>query len=94
MSGRIRAARKVKYDWKQEVDFWLDQEIKLKGEKMTIKELASRVARGESKKTQASIGDIREILSVLSDMTYAEAIDVHNILYKNGKARAKKVKSK
>ena len=35
---------------------------------MTIKKLASEIAKREGKKSQTQIGDIREILSILSDM--------------------------
>lgn len=37
---------------------------------MKINELASAVAKIEGHKSQARIGDIREILSILADMSY------------------------
>jgi hypothetical protein len=64
----------------------------------TIKELASAIAKKEGKKSQARIGDIREILSILSDMLFDEKNDrlddLVTILYKNGRKRAKKSKIK
>lgn len=74
---------------------------KIFGDKMTIRKLASVIAKREGKKSQARIGDIREILSILSDMWYEEVtknewridesakecIDV--VLYLNGKKRSK-----
>lgn len=36
---------------------------------MTIQELASKVANAEGKKHQATIGDVREILSILVEMS-------------------------
>lgn len=37
---------------------------------MEIKKLASKIAKSEGKKSQATIGDIREILSILADMSF------------------------
>lgn len=37
---------------------------------MQIKEIASAIAKKEGHKSQARIGDIREILSILADMSY------------------------
>lgn len=70
---------------------------------MTINKLASEIARREGKKSQARIGDIREILSILSDMFYANysehGVDLQKVidatgyldscLIKNGAKRAK-----
>lgn len=39
----------------------------------TIKGLASIIAKKEGKKSQVRIGDIREILSILSDMVFSSA---------------------
>lgn len=38
------------------------------GAKMTIQKLASKLAKYEGKKHQATIGDIRELLALLSDL--------------------------
>lgn len=71
---------------------------------MSLNKLASAVAKREGKKSQARIGDIREILSILSDMMFEQferhgwKIDMdlpHAIdsqLYRNGQRRAKKIK--
>lgn len=67
---------------------------------MTIKELVSHIAKQEGKKHQASVGDVREIVSLISDMFYADlnekeprdCISTIAALYKNGKRRAKRKK--
>lgn len=60
----------------------------------TIKALASAIAKTEGKKSQARIGDIREILSVLSDLLVEERSGMESkiftCLYINGLKRAKK----
>lgn len=61
----------------------------------TIKGLASAIAKKEGKKSQARIGDIREILSILSDIHYysissGKGYTVGMILYDNGAKRSKK----
>ena len=65
---------------------------------MTIRKLASIIAKKEGKKHQASIGDIREILGILSDITYDSYnygySKVFDVLYLNGYRRSKKKKSK
>lgn len=62
---------------------------------MTIKQLASQIAKVEGKKSQARIGDIAEILSILSDMTW-ETLGMDesplNTLVDNGRKRAKRKK--
>ena len=61
---------------------------------MTMKELASKIARIEGRKTQARIGEIREILAVISDIIYSEErADVYDLLCKNGARRAKRGKT-
>lgn len=35
---------------------------------MTVKDIASKIAKLEGKKVQARIGEIRELLSILSDL--------------------------
>ena len=39
---------------------------------MTLNKLASKIARLEGKRSQARIGDIREILAILGDICCAE----------------------
>lgn len=58
---------------------------------MNIQQIASTIAKKEGHKSQARIGDIREILSILSDMTY-DSPDVVPTLVKNGIARRKRMK--
>jgi hypothetical protein len=60
---------------------------------MTIQKLASEIAKREGKKSQARIGDIREILGILSDV----AVEDMRVLYSlvvNGCRRRKKAKKK
>lgn len=62
---------------------------------MTIKKLASEIAKREGKKSQARIGDIREILGILSDIMFVEENAAENIaysLFENGRKRFKKKK--
>jgi len=54
-----------------------------------MKEIATEIAKAEGKKTQARIGEVREILGLLSDMIYLDVVVVE-ILINNGKRRAKK----
>jgi len=56
---------------------------------MTIKDLASKVALTEGKKLQDQIGNVREILAIVSDLIYEDE-EVYKVLYKNGQRRAKK----
>lgn len=61
---------------------------------MTIKELVSHIAKLEGKKHEASVGDIKEIVGLLSDLFYnAESQGDHSVglsIYYNGKRRANK----
>jgi hypothetical protein len=50
------------------------KKFKQKGVSMTIRTLASKIAKLEGKKSQARIGDIREILGILSDLMWEEYI--------------------
>ena len=67
---------------------------------MNIKQLASEIAKREGKKSQARIGEIREILSLISDLLYEELSSPDSpsgfteCLYLNGKRRARKTKTK
>lgn len=56
---------------------------------MKIGQLASAIAKKEGHKSQSRIGDIREILAILSDMSYSSPEPLQAII-KNGIARAKK----
>ena len=56
---------------------------------MTYANLVSKVAMLEGKKSQVTVGDIREIMSILSDMLYSDP-DVLLVLLANGKKRSTK----
>lgn len=58
---------------------------------MNIKEIASAIAKAEGHKSQARIGDIREILSILADMSY-KSPDPLQAIIGLGIARAKRKK--
>lgn len=59
---------------------------------MTIKEIVKYIADREGKKIEVSVGNIREILAILSDLLVDE--DAVNMVFRtlvaNGKRRAKK----
>jgi len=63
---------------------------------MKIKQLAADLAHLEGKKSQARIGDIREILAILGSMLLTmdnvEYADTLNELIKSGKRRMKSTK--
>jgi len=63
---------------------------------MTLRKLASEIAKREGKRSQARIGDIREILGLLADIFHeAETADLLNAFHETGRKRAKKkVKTK
>lgn len=54
----------------------------------SIKQLASFIAKSEGKLKQVSIGNIREILSILSKLTVSNT-EVITLLVKNGKKKSK-----
>lgn len=60
---------------------------------MTIKELASLIAKKEGHKSQTRIGDIREILSILADLSYNSPDPIHAVT-QLGISRAKKKRVK
>lgn len=60
--------------------------------RVTARDLASKVAKKEGHRSQARIGDIREIIGILADEMYDSA-DVHQCLIHLGIARAKRRKS-
>lgn len=66
---------------------------------MTLSKLASEIAKREGKKSQARIGDIREILGVLSDIMLEDPNTLYVVtteegvvdaLFKTGQRRAKR----
>ena len=62
-----------------------------KPKKLTITALASRIAKREGKKSQAKVGDVREILAILSDMYFEEnGMRVQMLMLDNGIRRAKR----
>lgn len=58
---------------------------------MSPKELASKIAKIEGHKSQSRIGDIREVISILADLSYQSEETVQAII-KLGIARAKRRK--
>lgn len=61
-----------------------------------LKEVATEIAKREGKKVEARIGEVREILGILCDLCY-EADDtfvITDLLYNNGKRRAKRKSKK
>lgn len=60
---------------------------------MTLNQLASKIAKLEGKKSEVSIGNIREILGILSDLTL-ENPEITMLLLINGSKRKKKNASK
>lgn len=58
---------------------------------MKIGELASLIAKKEGHKSEARIGDIREVLGILADMSYASQEPITAIV-QLGIARAKRKK--
>lgn len=58
---------------------------------MKPQQLASQIAYKEGHKSQARIGDIREIVAILADMSY-QSHDVIDCIVKLGIARAKRRK--
>lgn len=71
---------------------------------MTLQKLASAIAKREGKKSQARIGDIREILSILSELVHKDLKDftgweggqdgIISGLYKNGQRKAWRKRNK
>lgn len=60
---------------------------------MTLKELVSAIAKEEGKKHQASVGDVREIVGIISDLLWKFGNDDFSLLktiLKNGERRAKR----
>jgi hypothetical protein len=59
---------------------------------MTVTQLASKVAKTEGLKKQVSIGNVREMLAVLSDIITADPTALQ-ALVDNGKRRARDTKA-
>jgi hypothetical protein len=57
----------------------------------SIRELVSEIAKREGKRSQAKIGEVREIVGCMSDLLY-EMPGVYQLLAVNGVKRAKKKK--
>ena len=61
---------------------------------MKIKELVSHIAEQEGKLKEVSVGNIREIVGIVSDLLFSELFnggsEALKELYKNGSRRAKK----
>lgn len=56
---------------------------------MSMRKLASKIAKTEGKKSQVKIGDVREIVGIISDLIYKDCRGhVFQELYKNGHRRA------
>lgn len=60
---------------------------------MKVGQLASVIAKKEGHKSQARIGDIREILSILADLSY-DSPDPLSAITKLGIERAKRKRAK
>lgn len=58
---------------------------------MNIQQLASAIAKQEGHKSEAIIGDIREMLGILADMSYKSEEPLH-LIKKLGVSRAKRKK--
>ena len=56
----------------------------------TMRSLASEIAKREGKKSEARVGDIREILGILSDIVYETNFDTMLIILDNGVRRSKR----
>lgn len=62
---------------------------------MTLRKIASEICKREGKKSQARIGDVREILGILSDIVYEDSgltSSFWQTFDDNGRRRAKKKK--
>lgn len=63
---------------------------------MKISEIVKILAKGEDGKSKVKVGDIREVIGLLSDLLYADQkgldhpYETYDALVLNGKRRAKK----
>ena len=55
-----------------------------------MNELAKFICSLEGKKSQVSIGDVKELLGIIGDLMYANP-EVHNLIMKNGRRRVNKL---
>lgn len=55
----------------------------------TIKEIVAHIAKKEAKKSQVTVGNIREIVGIISDLCY-KSEEVRDTIIINGHRRAKK----
>ena len=62
--------------------------IIFKENKMTLNQVVSKIAKKEGKRSEVKIGDVREIISLLSDMVYEEP-SIAGLILKNGQRRSK-----
>lgn len=60
---------------------------------MTIKEICSELAKREAKLKQAPIGNVRELVAIISDLMVEDSSVIQTLL-SNGSKRAKKAKKK
>ncbi len=60
---------------------------------MTIRELATEIAKREGKKSQVSVGNVREILGHISDLVVSDPSSL-NAIMANGYRRAKRKKKR
>lgn len=65
---------------------------------MTIRKLVSEIAKREGQKSNVTVGDIREILGILSDIVFEVSREfdtngeLESMLWENGQRRAKRKK--
>lgn len=60
---------------------------------MKLKELTKAVAEAEGLKEEVSVGNVREIIAILSDLVFTDS-SVITTLIENGARRAKRVRKK
>lgn len=61
---------------------------------MKINDIAKEIAKREGKKSQARIGDIKEILGIIADIVWESTEDVVPTIINLGKQRDKKRNAK
>jgi hypothetical protein len=60
---------------------------------MTFRELCIKLSKLEGKKRQIDIAQIREVMSLLSDLVHQDMdIEIWTALHRNGRLRAKRKK--
>lgn len=63
---------------------------KEEGSKMTYAELVRAIAVAEGMRSEVKVGDIREILGILSDLYVTNPVELEKFLITNGRRRAKR----